>query len=267
MIGLFASCKRRGCLRNVPPLASKQRLRLASARQHVFEARAAQRLDTLNDEAARFADAAAAAGGAAAPAFEEGELVSLTPLALSALAAGAAREAQAALDALVAEPADEKTLTAAAALRAQLAARRPRLASRGVPVAVLTGDESAEAAAWSTAAFSAAPRAARAARRSAAPPTRDARARQLLGTLHVGARWCFSQATTSRAAPLMRALDDEHAQLLGAAPIRSAVRAAVAEIDEFAFRPYVRTRHAPPGGSRGHLLELASVAPLLSFMA
>ena len=51
---------------------------LASARQHVFEARAAQRLDTPNDEEARFADAAAAAGGAAAPAFEEVELVSLT---------------------------------------------------------------------------------------------------------------------------------------------------------------------------------------------
>ena len=56
---------------------------LASARQHVFEARAAQRLDTLSDEAARFADSAAAAGGTAAPAFEEGELASMTPLALS----------------------------------------------------------------------------------------------------------------------------------------------------------------------------------------
>jgi hypothetical protein len=65
----------------------------------------------------------------------------------------------------------------------------------------------------------------------------------------------------------MRALDDEHAQLLGAAPIRSAVRAAVAEIGKFTFRPYVRTRHAPPGGSRSRLLELASVAPLLFFMA
>ena len=65
----------------------------------------------------------------------------------------------------------------------------------------------------------------------------------------------------------MRALDDERAQLLGAAPIRSAIRAAVAEIDEFAFRPHARTRPAPPGGSRGHLLELASAAPLLFFMA
>jgi hypothetical protein len=44
-----------------------------------------------------------------------------------------------------------------------------------------------------------------------------------------------------RAAPLMRALDDERAQLLVAAPIRSAVRGSAVEIDELAFLLNVRT--------------------------
>ena len=78
-------------------------------------------------------------------------------------------------------------------------------------------------------------------RHGAAPPTRDARARQLLDTLHFGARWCCSQATTLRAAPLLCALDDERAQLLGAVSIRSAVRGSAVEIDELAFLLNVRT--------------------------
>ena len=46
----------------------------------------------------------------------------------------------------------------------------------------------------------------------------------------------------ARAAQLQRgALVAESTLLLGAAPIGSAVRAAAAEIDDFAFRPYVRT--------------------------
>jgi hypothetical protein len=136
----------------MPPAgkSDKQRQRLAAAKQRVYARRAEQHRTVLPAEAARFTVAAAAA-----PAFMEGELTSRSALALSVLYDLAEREARAAVAALVAEPADASTLAAAEALRAQLRAGRPWLASRGVGVAVLTGADAVEAARWSTAAFSA----------------------------------------------------------------------------------------------------------------
>jgi len=99
---------------------------------------------------------------------------------------------------------------------------------------------------------------------------RDARARANSSTCrrrpHPDGVAAGPPASTARAR--QATLADEGALLLGAARIRSAVRAAAAEIDVFAFLPVrAHARLAPPGGSRGRLLELASAAPPLSFAA
>jgi len=114
-------------------------------------------------------------------------------------------------------------------------------------------------------------RASGAARRRAAAATREReRARQLENSLgecsYVQLAVFYLQG--ARAAQLRRcALVAESTLLLGAARIRSAIRAAAAEIDHFAFFARTCARPATPEGSRSRLLELASAAPLLSFVA
>jgi hypothetical protein len=112
----------------------------------------------------------------------------------------------------------------------------------------------------------------RRARSGAEPPLRraSASARARSKTRSGSGRTCGAACwpSTSKAREPRSCSTARSMLLLGAAPIGSAVRAAAAEIDDFAFRPYVRTHalllHL---SSRGHLLELASAAPLLSFMA